>query len=93
LVFFRWLVFFAINSDLAFESAAKSQGLMSSFFGITGFLAPAITGYISTKTQSFFIPILIIIVLSVFSAMLMSFFRPQTSKSQISATIILRENI
>ena len=90
---FPMACFFAINSDLAFESAAKSQGLMSSFFGITGFLAPAITGYISTKTQSFFIPILIIIVLSIFSAMLMSFFRPQTLKSQISATIILREDI
>jgi hypothetical protein len=71
--------FFAINSDLAFESAAKSQGLMSSFFGITSFLAPAITGYFSTKTQSFFIPILIVIILSVLSAVLMSFFKSETS--------------
>lgn len=76
---FPMACFFAINSDLASESAAKSQGLMSSFFGITGFLAPVITGYLSTKTQSFFIPILIVIMLSVFCAILMCFFEPSTN--------------
>ena len=76
---FPMACFFAINSDLAFESAAKSQGLMSSFFGITSFLAPAITGYFSTKTESFFIPILIVILLNVFSAILMSFFRSEAA--------------
>ena len=76
---FPMACFFAINSDLAFESAAKSQGLMSSFFGITSFLAPAITGYFSTKMESFFIPILIVILLNVFSAILMSFFRSEAA--------------
>lgn len=45
--------YYAINIDLAKESAGTALGIMDAVFAIAGFLAPTITGYSILLTGHF----------------------------------------
>ncbi|HEY9732921.1 MAG TPA: MFS transporter [Drouetiella sp.] len=45
--------FYAINCDLAKDRAATSQGLMNCCSAIASIMAPALTGFIAARTNSF----------------------------------------
>lgn len=45
--------FYALNSDLAKDRAATSLGVMDSFLAAAGFLAPYLTGWLSTISGNF----------------------------------------
>ena len=66
--------FYSLNSDLAHHQAGTSQGLMSACLGIASFIAPFLTGYLSTKQGHFNLAFLVIIILSLCSSKMMLFF-------------------
>jgi len=79
---FPMAAFYSLNSDLAHERAATSQGMMSGSLGIASFIAPALTGYLSSKQGNFDLAIMIMIALTVSSAFIMLFFhKPQIDES------------
>ncbi|MGH7486266.1 MAG: MFS transporter, partial [bacterium] len=45
--------FYAINVDVARERAGTALGVMDTFFAISGFLAPLVTGWVVGTTHSF----------------------------------------
>ncbi len=45
--------FYAVNTDLVPEQAATSLGIMLSFFGVGGIVAPALTGWLTVLTGHF----------------------------------------
>jgi ACS family hexuronate transporter-like MFS transporter len=62
--------FYSLNSDLAHQQAATSQGIMSGCLGLASFIAPALTGYLAAQHGDFNQAILMIIGLSLSSAVL-----------------------
>jgi sugar phosphate permease len=63
--------FYSLNSDLAHHQAGTSQGLMSACLGMASFIAPFMTGYLSTKQGNFNLAFLVIIILSLGSSVIM----------------------
>jgi MFS transporter, ACS family, aldohexuronate transporter len=45
--------FYAVNVDVARERAGTALGVMDTFFAISGFVAPLVTGWVVGLTQSF----------------------------------------
>jgi sugar phosphate permease len=79
---FPMAAFYSLNSDLAHERAATSQGMMSGSLGIASFIAPALTGYLASNQGHFDLAIRIMIALTVSSAFIMLFFhKPQEEES------------
>lgn len=62
---------YALNSDLALRNAGTSQGIMSSCLGVASFLAPSITGLLTTAEGNYSMAILVIVVLLLGSAMML----------------------
>lgn len=60
--------FLALNADLSKEHAGKCQGILSTFFALSGIFSPFITGYLTDLTGNFKIAIVVMIVLTLFSA-------------------------
>jgi sugar phosphate permease len=74
--------FYSLNSDLAHHQAGTSQGLMSACLGLASFIAPFVTGYLSTKQGNFNLAFLVIIILSLGSSVIMiALHRPGKSLS------------
>lgn len=67
--------FYALNADLAFDRAATSLGIMDCAFACAGILAPFLTGWLSHVTGSFVAPILLMMGLTLSSAMVIFFFQ------------------
>jgi predicted MFS family arabinose efflux permease len=62
---------YSLNSDLALRNAGTSQGIMSACLGIASFLAPAVTGLLTTAEGNYKMAILVIVVLSLSSALML----------------------
>ncbi len=76
--------FYAVNVDLAKERAGTALGMMNTFFALSGFLAPSITGLIVSLTLDYNAVFYLLTGLSFSSAMLVFFLhnsRPMTHKS------------
>ncbi len=67
--------FYAINADLAFDRAATSLGVTDAFFAAAGILAPLVTGWLATLTGNFFAPILLMMLLTLSSALMILLFQ------------------
>lgn len=61
--------FYALNADLARDRAATSLGLMNFSFALSGILAPFITGLLSDLTGNFAGAILLLVILTLTSAL------------------------
>ncbi|MBS0359269.1 MAG: MFS transporter [Proteobacteria bacterium] len=71
--------FYAINTDLARERAGTALGVMDAAFALGGILAPSLTGLISHVTGSFNSAFILMIVLTILSALGIIFFqKPET---------------
>lgn len=66
--------FYALNADLARDRAATSLGLMNFSFALSGILAPLITGILSDMTGNFASAFLLLIILTLTSALGIIFF-------------------
>lgn len=62
--------FYAINADLAPDRAGTSQGVMTCAFALSGIIAPALTGWLTTLTGNFSIAIIVMMALTLSSAIL-----------------------
>jgi sugar phosphate permease len=62
--------FYAINVDLAHDSAATSLGVMDAAFAFAGILAPALTGWIAHLTGNFTAAFSLMMILTLSSAVL-----------------------
>jgi len=60
--------FYAINTDLAYDRAATSLGVMDCAFALAGILAPVVTGWLATVTGNFSAAIGLMVVLTFGSA-------------------------
>lgn len=67
--------FYAINADLAFDRAATSLGIMDAAFALAGILAPLLTGWLASATGNFSAAILLMIVLTLSSALMIVLFQ------------------
>ncbi len=67
--------FYAINADLAHDRAATSLGIMDAAFAIAGILAPFLTGWLAHLTGNFSVGIMLMMVLTLSSALLIVFFQ------------------
>jgi nitrate/nitrite transporter NarK len=65
--------FYAVNVDLAKERAGTALGMMNTFFALSGFLAPSITGLIVSWTLDYNAVFYLLTGLSFTSAMLIFF--------------------
>lgn len=84
--------YFAINIDVAEDISGTVQGVMSSFFALSGIIAPMLTGYIVSATGQFYYGFAVLIALSLLSIFMLLFFhcretnvQPTSAESQ-SAT-------
>lgn len=64
--------FYAINADLAFDRAATSLGIMDCAFALAGIMAPLLTGWLSHMTGNFSVAILLMMTLTLSSALLVA---------------------
>lgn len=69
LAFFPNAPFLSLNADLSHEHAGKSQGVMSTFFAVSGLLSPFVTGLLTDLTGTFEVAIFVMIGLSLLSSM------------------------
>lgn len=61
--------FYAINTDLAYDRAATSLGVMDCAFAAAGIVAPLLTGWLATLTGNFSAAFILLIVLTFSSAL------------------------
>jgi ACS family hexuronate transporter-like MFS transporter len=64
---------YAVTSDLNPRRAGINLAIMNSFFGLSGIIAPIITGYLSLQLHNFKIPILIVALLNLSAGILVVF--------------------
>ena len=61
--------FYALNGDLTPDKAGTSLGIMDAFFALAGIISPVLTGLLSHLTGNFNAAFLLLILLSVISAL------------------------
>jgi MFS transporter, ACS family, hexuronate transporter len=67
--------FYALNADLAKDNVATGLGVMSTFFALSGIIAPSLTGYVTNYTHNFKAAILVMIGLNLLSGILILAFQ------------------
>jgi ACS family hexuronate transporter-like MFS transporter len=67
--------FYALNADLAHDRAATSLGIMDCAFALAGIIAPILTGWLASVTGSFSAPIMLMVALTVSSALAVLLFQ------------------
>lgn len=67
--------YYAINADLAHDRAATSLGIMDAAFALAGIIAPALTGWLAHATGNFSAAFLLLMVLTLSSALLIVLFQ------------------
>lgn len=72
--------FYAVNVDVARERAGTALGVMDTFFALSGFLAPAVTGWLLGATGSFASAFWLLAILSLSAVVtVIMFHRPDAS--------------
>ncbi|OGT36668.1 MAG: MFS transporter [Gammaproteobacteria bacterium RIFCSPHIGHO2_12_FULL_38_14] len=66
--------YYAVNIDIAKERAGTAMGVMNSCFAVAGFMAPALTGWLTTRTHNFHIAFILLFVLALSSVLLLLLF-------------------
>ena len=67
--------FYSINADLAHDRAATSLGIMNCSYALSGILAPVLTGWLVTRTGNFSVGIVLMVGLTLSSALLIVLFQ------------------
>ncbi|MEN9391400.1 MAG: hypothetical protein RL017_698 [Pseudomonadota bacterium] len=65
---------YAVTSDLNSHRAGINLAIMNSFFGLSGIIAPIVTGYLSSQSHNFKTAILIVVLLNLSAGILVIFF-------------------
>ncbi len=78
---------YAVNLDVAGPRAGTAAGLMVTCSGISGFLAPVLTGYAVEKTATYTTAFLLMITLAALSIVLLSWFHHPDRKFRCENTL------
>ena len=78
--------FYAVNVDVARERAGTALGVMDTFFAISGFVAPLITGWIVGVTQSFNTAFWLLAVLALSSVVVVILFHHPDRSGRLEPT-------
>ncbi|MDE2235774.1 MAG: MFS transporter [Gammaproteobacteria bacterium] len=78
--------FYAVNVDVARERAGTALGIMDTFFAISGFVAPLVTGWVVGVTRSFNAAFWLLALLALSSVVVVLLFHHPDRSGRLGAT-------
>ena len=76
--------YYAVNIDIAKARSGTAMGIMDAFFALAGFISPVLTGWITTRTGTFYAAFSLMILLALSSVILIILFHRPKEEARFS---------